>query len=146
MSETPVSLRPVAESDLLIFYEQQLEPEAVAMAHFPSRELEPFMAHWANILSVESMITRTILLGDAVAGNIGSWPQDGERLVGYWIGKAYWGKGVATEALRLYLEVVTTRPLAAFVARHNIASRRVLEKNGFVLHHEEPDEFLLKLS
>ena len=79
---------------------------------------------------------QTILVDGQVAGNIGSWPQDGVRLVGYWIGKEYWGKGVATRALAAFLHLVTERPLHAHVAKHNVGSIRVLEKCGFSLERE----------
>ena len=36
-----------------------------------------------------------------VAGNTGSWEQDGRREIGYWIGMEHWGKGVATKAVSL---------------------------------------------
>jgi RimJ/RimL family protein N-acetyltransferase len=68
-----------------------------------------------------------------VAGNIVCWEQAGEREVGYWLGKEYWGKGIATRALKEFLEMVKTRPLMAHVAKRNIASRRVLEKCGFAV-------------
>jgi RimJ/RimL family protein N-acetyltransferase len=79
---------------------------------------------------------KTILLDGQVAGNIGSWPQDGVRLVGYWVGKEHWGRGVASRALAEFLRVVTERPLHAHVAKHNVGSIRVLEKCGFVLESE----------
>jgi RimJ/RimL family protein N-acetyltransferase len=72
-----------------------------------------------------------------VVGSIASWQTDGERDVGYWIGRAHWGKGIASAALRAFLHVDRTRPLAAHVAEHNVGSRRVLEKCGFVVDHEE---------
>ena len=54
-------------------------------------------------------------------------------MVGYWIGKEHWGRGIASAALRLYLDVDRHRPLLATVAEHNAGSRRVLEKAGFEL-------------
>jgi RimJ/RimL family protein N-acetyltransferase len=126
-----VGLRDVSENDLPVFYEQQLDPAATRMAAFPAREREAFMAHWATILADETVIKQTILYDGQAAGNIVSWEQAGERLVGYWIGRAYWGKGVATRALAAFLEQVTARPLYAYVAKHNGASMRVLEKCGF---------------
>ena len=78
-------------------------------------------------------ITRTILADGQVAGNIGSWDQSGEREVGYWLGREFWGRGIATRALELFLTEVTIRPLYAHVVRHNRASRRVLEKCGFIV-------------
>ena len=53
-------------------------------------------------------------------------------MVGYWIGKEHWGQGIASAALRLYLDdVAQHRPLLASVVEHNAGSRRVLEKAGF---------------
>jgi RimJ/RimL family protein N-acetyltransferase len=52
-------------------------------------------------------------------------------LVGYWIGKEYWGRGIATAALQEFLTHLKMRPLHAYVAKHNKASIRVLEKCGF---------------
>jgi RimJ/RimL family protein N-acetyltransferase len=132
-----VRLRDVTEADLPIFFEQQLDPDAVRMAAFPSRDRDAFDAHWARILADDTVIKKTILLAGHVAGNVVSWEQPGERLVGYWIGKEYWGKGVATRALSEFLDYVKARPLFARVAKHNVASIRVLEKCGFMISGEE---------
>ena len=126
-----ILLRDVIESDLPILFEQQLDPDATAMAAFPSRDREAFMAHWTKIMADESNILKTIVFDGQVAGNIVGWENTGEWEVGYWIGKEYWGRGVATQALLLFLGLVKTRPLYAHVVKHNIGSRRVLEKCGF---------------
>ena len=133
-----VRLRDVEPADLPVFYEHQLDPDATAMAAFPARDRAAFDAHWAtNVLGNAAAITQTILVEDQVAGYIGSWPQDGARLVGYWIGKEHWGKGVATKALAAFLQLVTERPLHAHVVEHNVGSIRVLEKCGFSFEREE---------
>jgi RimJ/RimL family protein N-acetyltransferase len=121
-----VELRDVAESDLPIFYEHQLDPEANRMAAFVARDRDAFMAHWARILVDDSCIAKTVLVDGQVAGNVGSFDMEGERLVGCWIGKRHWGKGVATRALSTFLELDTARPLHARVAASNVASIRVL--------------------
>lgn len=129
-----VELRDVEADDLPIFFEQQLDAEATRMAGFPSRDRASFDAHWAkNILGNKDAVTRTIVAGGEVAGYIGSWLQDDVRLVGYWLGREYWGKGVATRALSAFLDVVAERPIHAHVVPHNAASIRVLEKCGFRL-------------
>ena len=69
---------------------------------------------------------------EQVVGNIGSWTQEERRLIGYWIGHEYWGRGIATAALAEFLGHDRARPLHALVAAHNIGSIRVLEKCGFV--------------
>ena len=141
-----IRLRDVEPDDLPIFFEQQLDDDAARMAGFPSRDRAAFDAHWAkNILGDPAAMMQTILFADRVAGNIGSWRQDAVRLVGYWIGKEYWGTGIATEALARMLRVVTERPLHAHVAKHNLASIRVLEKCGFRLEHEKSAEFVFVL-
>lgn len=76
--------------------------------------------------------------GEAV-GCIGYIPgTDVERVsaeVGYWLGEAHWGRGIASEALDAMAEHIfaTTGILRLFatVFSHNAASMRVLEKAGF---------------
>jgi RimJ/RimL family protein N-acetyltransferase len=126
-----VTLRHVRDDDLPIFFEHQADPEANRMANFPARERAAFMAHWAKILE-GSGTERTIEVDGEVAGNLVSWVHDGERDVGYWIGREHWGRGVATAALASFLTLLEERPLSAHVAEHNIGSIRVLEKCGFV--------------
>jgi RimJ/RimL family protein N-acetyltransferase len=148
-------LRDVTEADLPIFFDHQRDPEATRMAAFPSRDRQAFMAHWAKILADATVITRAILVDGQVAGNVVSWEQFGKQEVGYWIGKHYWGQGVATRALSAFLGLVSVRPLYAYVAKHNIGSIRVLEKCGFTIVGEdreasgadgdEIDQIILKL-
>jgi RimJ/RimL family protein N-acetyltransferase len=127
------------ESDLPILFEHQLDSAANRMAEFPPRDKEAFAAHWAKIRADETVTIRTVVLGDEVAGSIVSFVRDGRRLIGYWIGRPYWGQGVATRALGEFLNHVLERPLFAFVAKHNVASLRVLEKCGFIVCGEELD-------
>ncbi len=125
-------LRDVVESDLDAFYEHQREPEANEMAIFPARDRETFDAHWRKILADDSLLKKTIVHEGQVAGNVVSWEQDGKRLIGYWVGREFWGRGVATRALQEFVLEVTERPLHAWVATSNAGSIRVLEKCGFV--------------
>jgi RimJ/RimL family protein N-acetyltransferase len=125
-------LREVVEGDLPILYEHERDPEAAAMAAFPSRDRDAFMAHWAKTLATDSALTLTIVADGEVAGSIGCWEADGHRFVGYWIGREFWGRGIATQALAELVGMVEARPLYAHVVKSNVASIRVLEKNGFV--------------
>lgn len=132
--EERVSLRPVATEDLPIFFAHQLDPEAARLAAFPSRDREAFFAHWTtHILGNPAAVSRAVLAGDRVAGNIGAWSEAGSsgRYIGYWIGREFWGRGIASAALSQFLRLESTRPLRARVARHNPGSIRVLEKAGF---------------
>ena len=132
LARARIRLRAVEDADLPIFLTHQDDPVAAAMAAFATREPTAFYAHWAEIRADPTNVTRTILADDVVIGDIVSWVEDGRREVGYWLARDVWGRGYATEALRLLLEEVPDRPMQARVADHNIASRRVLEHLGFV--------------
>jgi RimJ/RimL family protein N-acetyltransferase len=129
----PVSvLRDVEPSDIDAFFEYESDPESAAMAVFPARDREAFDAHWRRLLADDSLVKRTIVADGAVAGNIGCWMQDGLRLVGYWVGREFWGRGLATAALAELVAEIPERPFHAWVAASNVGSIRVLEKCGFV--------------
>ena len=143
--QTAIHLRDVVESDLPIFFTQQCDPEANTMAGFPARERDAFMAHWARVLRNTSNINQTVLVGEEVAGNIACFEMDGQRYVGYWLGRSFWGRGIATAALAAFVEEVRTRPLFAVVVHHNVASRRVLEKCGFRQVNVDEEEVVMVL-
>ena len=150
-----IRLREVEPGDLPLFFEHQRDPVAVEMVAFTSRDRAAFDAHWAKILADRTGLIRTIVLapsesadaaaGEHVAGNIVSWNSDGKRELGYWIDRAYWGRGIATAALAAFLRLEQTRPLFAGVARHNAASRRVLEKCGFTFAEDDDTHVILVL-
>lgn len=155
-----VVLREVHVEDLPLFFEHQQDPEANSMAAFTAKDptdQQAFMAHWTRILGDATTTIRTILIEGQVAGSVSSYEETaGHPEVTYWLGKPYWGKGIATAALRALLAQVTTRPIYARVAKDNRASLRVLEKCGFTIIGEdkgfanargqEIEEWLLHLS
>jgi RimJ/RimL family protein N-acetyltransferase len=132
-----VRIRETTEEDLPALFVHQLDPEATAMAAFPPRDREAFLAHWRKVLADPACAKRTILADGVVAGHLGAFDMNGRREVGYWIGRELWGRGIATRALRLFLREETVRPLHAHVARHNLGSIRVLEKCGFTVVREQ---------
>jgi RimJ/RimL family protein N-acetyltransferase len=119
-------------ADLLVFFHDQRDPLAHQMADFPARDHDAFMAHWASVMADPAVVCRTVLADGAVAGNVLSFVHEGRREVGYWVGRAFWGRGVASQALMAFVDVDRARPLHAGVVAHNAASIRVLEKCGFV--------------
>jgi len=131
-----VVLRDVADSDLPILFEHQKDPEASHMAAFLPRDpsdRDAFLTHWRRILSDPTKITKAILWNGQLAGTVGSFLGDGKPQITYWIGKEFWGNGIATQALAELLRVVNDRPLYASTASDNVASIRVLEKCGFAM-------------
>src|SRR5687767_1771757 len=119
-------LRNVVNEDLPIFFEYQLEQEANYMAAFTAKDptnQEAFMAHWHRILKDKTNIIQTILFNGQVAGSVSSYEEEGKPEVTYWLGKEYWGKGIATSALREFLtQHNKTRPIYARVAKDNVGS------------------------
>ena len=86
-------------------------------------------------------ITKVIQYHEEFVGSVGITPQVGWKNhvaeIGYWLGEAYWGQGIATEAVRLMTHYATARlsykKLFAPVLGPNKASMRVLEKCNYEL-------------
>ncbi|MFJ5258857.1 GNAT family N-acetyltransferase [Streptomyces sp. NPDC088387] len=135
-----VALRPVHDSDLHVFFRQTNDPESLRMAAFTAKDptdRDAFDAHWRRIRADEGIVNRTVLVDGDVVGSAAVYGELAAREVTYWIDRAYWGKGIATAALRLLLAEVVERPLFARAAADNAGSVRVLEKCGFrITAHE----------
>ena len=135
-----IILRDVIQDDLPILFEHQRDPVSNEMAAFPARDEAAFYAHWGKVMVNENNIFKIILLNGVVTGIILSFEMEGQREVGYWLGREFWGKGIASEALKQFLGQVVTRPLYAHVAKHNIGSQRVLQKSSFKIVSEYKGE------
>lgn len=134
-----VTLRDVVDDDLPILFEQQLDADARYMAAFVpkgSTDRAGFMAHWAKNRANAENVNQIIEYDGQVAGYIAKYILFGEPTIGYWLGKPFWGKGIATTAAAQFVAMLPDRPLYARVAQDNIASRRVLEKCGFIITDE----------
>jgi len=139
-AQSDILLRDVTAEDLPILFDYQNDPDANYMAAFTSEDSsdqEAFMTHWAKILADMSVINKAIVVDGQVVGSIVKFKLFGEPSVGYSIGKAYWGRGFASKGLTAFLASVTSRPLYARVVKDNSRSKRVLEKNGFVVIGED---------
>lgn len=128
-----VRLRAVEVADLEVFLAQEHDPEAVRRSRFQPRERERFMTHWKErILGDPDVLVRAVTVDGELAGNLVAWTaDDGRRFVGYWLGREFWGRGIGSRALALFLEEETARPLYADPYVGNTASVRLLERHGF---------------
>ncbi|HWA99133.1 MAG TPA: GNAT family N-acetyltransferase [Pirellulales bacterium] len=126
-------LRPVQPDDLPRIYDLQLDPESNHLAVTIPRTREAFDSHCAKVRADPAITARVVLVGEELVGTISCFPMDGQDHVGYWMDRAYWGMGIASEALHLLLQEVNKRPLVAAAATSNGASLRVLQKCGFVI-------------
>lgn len=131
----PITLRTLADDDLDTLYVWESDPRAVEMAAFtranPS-DRNAFDAHYERVRSDPSNLLLAIDDDGEFVGTVGSYTMEGEREVTYWIAPELWGQGLASRALRAFLEIESTRPLYGRVADHNAASAKVLVRAGFV--------------
>jgi RimJ/RimL family protein N-acetyltransferase len=147
MTEThsDVSLRDVVEDDLLVLHAYEQDAEAVRRSRFTPRPKDAFLTHWRErVLADPDCLSQAVVVGGEVAGNVGSWTaKDGRRFVGYWLGRAYWGRGVGTRALGLFLELDPVRPMYADPHSGNAASVALLERHGFERLGLDEDGYVL---
>ena len=154
-----VQLRPVADGDLPIFFEHQRDPQGVHMAAFTVPDPDDraaFDDHWRWLRNNPTILMRTIAVNGQPAGHVSSYVGDVGLEITYWLGREYWGRGIATAALQAFLLIETHRPLRGRAAADNAASLRVMEKCGFVrigddrgyanARRAEIDEVLLELT
>ena len=129
-----VALRPVEDRDLDALFEQMRDPEAVRMAAFTPEDPSDraaFDAHQARVRTAPGITHRPVTCDGQLVGTIASFPIEGRTEITYWIDRAAWGRGIATQAVALLLDLVPDRPVYARAASDNAGSLRVLHKSGF---------------
>ncbi len=125
-------LREVVVDDRATFFAQQADLDANTMAAFTTKDPSnraTFTAHWNRIRRDPTVIIITIVVAGKIVGYVSSYEEDGQPDVTYWLGTAYWGQGIATCALAIFLQTANTkRPIHARVAHDNRGSLRVVQK------------------
>jgi len=154
-----ITLRPSEINDLEIFFQFQLDEEAIQLAAFTPKDpadKSAYLTKYSKLLDEPTVNMRTILFDNKIIGSISKFEIEGDAEITYWIDRDFWGKGVATTALESLLAIEKMRPIFGRVAFDNYGSQRVLEKCGFVkigkdkgfanARGTEIDEFIYKLS
>lgn len=109
---------------------------------FPYPYTKENAVEWINFAQKNySSLFFAIADENELIGGIGAVPQtDVHRFsaeVGFWLGKLYWNKGIISKALPVFCNYLFTNfnfnRLFANVFEGNEASRKILEKTGFVL-------------
>lgn len=129
-----VALRPVEDPDLDGLFDQMRDPESVWMAAFTAEDPNDrgaFDAHMAKVRNSPDITMRAVTHDGQLAGSIASFVIDGHAEVTYWIDRALWGRGIASRALTLFLDLIPARPLHARAASDNAGSLGVLHRSGF---------------
>ncbi len=74
---------------------------------------------------------------------------EGSGHIGYYISPKYRGKGYASKGLRLLIDEVQSRvkedEIYLRVNRNNIASLKVMLKNGGYIHHEDEHSYFVRI-
>jgi len=136
-------LRPYRESDVaaLARIGNDREVSRNLTDRFPHPYTEQAAPNWIAVCEADGEPTRNfaIEVDGVLAGGAGIELREGERAgsaeIGYWLGRGFWGRGIATaavNALRDYaFETFELEKLEASVPGWNPSSARVLEKAGF---------------
>lgn len=129
-----IALRAVTDADLDALFDQMRDPESVWMAAFTPGNPDDrpaFDAHMARVRSSPDITMRAVTCDGQLVGSIAAFPIEDQTEVTYWIDRAAWGRGIASRALELLMDLVPVRPLYARAASDNVGSLRVLQKSGF---------------
>ncbi len=129
-----IELRPTDQNDLETLFLFQLDEDANYLAAFTSKDpsdKKEYIKKWTRVLSDEKVNMKTIIIENQIVGSIAKFEIDSKAEITYWIGKDFWGKGIASKALNKFLKIEKTRPIYGRVAFDNFGSKRVLENCGF---------------
>jgi RimJ/RimL family protein N-acetyltransferase len=129
-----IGLRAVTDADLDALFDQMRDPESIWMAAFTPDDPDDrpaFDAHMARVRSSTDVTLRAVTCDSQFVGSISAFAVEGHTEVTYWIDRAAWGRGIASRALELLMDLVPVRPLHARAASDNLSSLRVLQKAGF---------------
>jgi RimJ/RimL family protein N-acetyltransferase len=153
-----IALRPVVDDDANALFEMMRDPESVRMAAFTGADPSDravFDARLARQRADLSITQRVITYDGRFAGSIASFVIEGDTELTYWIDRSLWGRGIASQALTMFLAIVRVRPLHGRAASDNEGSLRVLRKAGFQIQgtdvgyaearHAEIEETILRL-
>jgi len=135
-----ITLRALHEDDLDDLLRWEGDPAAADMAAFTRSDptdRAAFDDHYQRVRSDRDTTNQAIEEDGAFVGTIASFTIEGDRELTYWVDPGRWGRGIASGAVRLFIEHETQRPLYARAAAHNRGSATVLERNGFVKIGEE---------
>lgn len=135
MTNYTIKLTKTEEDDLNAFFQFQLNKEASYLAAFTPKDPNnktAYIEKYTKHLNDPTINMKTIKVNDEIAGSIAKFIMENEAEITYWIDRKFWGQGIATTALKAFLQMEQTRPIYGRVAFDNYGSQKVLEKCGFV--------------
>ncbi|MBP6657238.1 MAG: GNAT family N-acetyltransferase [Bacteroidia bacterium] len=133
--DTVITLTETTAADLSTLFHFQLDEDARHLAAFTnkdSKDERAYVERYSKYLTDPSINMLTIKVNNIVVGSISKFVMENEPEITYWIDRKFWGRGIASNALKEFLKIETIRPIHARVAFDNLGSQKVLEKCGFV--------------
>ena len=135
-------LRPFQESDAEAIFASCQNPELGNNAGWAPHKTvdESREVLYTVFMGQESVWAITLKETQQLIGSIGLMPDPQRtnpkvRMIGYWLDKAYWGKGIMTEAVQAVLkygfEEIQASIVTATCYPHNARSANVLKRNSF---------------
>jgi RimJ/RimL family protein N-acetyltransferase len=129
-----IGLRAVRDSDLDAIFDQMRDPVAVRMAAFAADDpgdRAAFDAHLARLRTDPEILVFAVTVDGELAGTAAAFPVGDDTEITYWLDRSRWGRGIATQAVALLVDLVPVRPITARAASDNAGSLAVLRKVGF---------------
>lgn len=130
-----VMLRRTEKSDLDFLFQFQLDPEGNFLAAFmptDANNKEAYVKKFSKFLADSTINMQTILIEDIIVGSIAKFELESKAEITYWIDRSFWGRGIGSSALKVFLSIEKMRPIFARVAFDNVGSQKILEKCGFL--------------
>lgn len=135
MANLTITLSETTKEDLNTLFQFQLDEKANYLAAFTSKDpndKNAYVEKYSKLLTDPTIHMRTIKANDEIAGSIAKFVMENDAEITYWIDRKFWGQGIATHALKTFLEIDQVRPIYGRVAFDNYGSQKVLEKCGFI--------------
>ena len=145
-----VELRERTAEHVRVYFERTRDPEIQAMIPQSAQTVEDALALFEKtLLPGATSFGRTVYADGDYVGDIWCYcidpAEEPNAMVSYCIfDKTLWGRGIATEAVKQFLEEIVSKfdlqSVGAFTYCDNVPSIRVLEKNGFGKMEEFTDD------
>ena len=145
-----IELRERTEDHVRIYFERTRDPEIQAMIPQTAKTAEEAVAQFEKtLLPGATSFGRTVYAEGNYVGDVWCYcinpAEVPNAMVSYCVfDKTLWGSGIATEAVKQFLEEIVSKldlkSVGAFTYCDNIPSIRVLEKNGFGKMEEFTDD------
>lgn len=159
MQESTITLPETTIEDLNALFQFQLDDQANYLAAFTAKDPHDKTAYiekYSKHLADPTINMRTIKADGEIVGSIAKFVMENDAEITYWIDRKFWGRGIATSALKAFLQIEQTRPIYGRVAFDNYGSQKVLEKCNFAkvgtdkgfanARQAEIEEFIYKLT